>query len=264
MKVTILGCGGSGGVPVADGTPGGNWGACDPKNPKNRRRRVSILVEQGGTTALVDTSPDLRDQLLDARVERLDAVFFTHAHADHAHGIDELRGMARTHGGPIDAYMDDQTQRDLTLRFPYIFTSSSDPDSLYPPQMRDRLLGPLGIPFRAGALEVVAFEQEHGPETSLGFRFGPVAYSTDVTGFDDAALATLTGLDIWIVDCLREAPHPTHANLEQALAWIAELKPKRAILTHLNHQADYETIRAKCPPGVEPGYDGLVIEAGAD
>ena len=268
MKVTILGSGGSGGVPVADGTPGGNWGACDPGNPKNRRRRVSILVEDGGTTALVDTSPDLRQQLLDAGVRDLEAVLFTHAHADHAHGIDELRALARSHGGPIPAYMDARTQADLTARFPYIFTSSASPSQLYPPQLRDHIIETLGTPFRAGAagtreaggLEAVAFEQVHGRETTLGFRFGPLAYSTDVTDLDEAAFAALAGLEVWIVDCLRERPHPTHAHLALALEWIARVKPRRAILTHLNHQADYEAIRAKCPPGVEPAYDGLVIE----
>jgi phosphoribosyl 1,2-cyclic phosphate phosphodiesterase len=263
MRVTILGSGGSGGVPIADGTPGGNWGRCDPKNPRNRRRRVSVLVEDSGSTALVDTSPDLRDQLLDAKVRKLDAVFFTHAHADHVHGIDELRSLVRARGGPVDAYMDAATWGELKRRYPYIFASTCDPDSLYPPQLRDRLIETLGQPFRAGSLDVVAFNQVHGPEVTLGLRFGPVAYSTDVTELDEAAFRALAGVEVWIVDCLREEPHPTHANLAQALEWIARVKPKRAILTHLNHQADYETIRAKCPPGVEPGYDGMVIEAGA-
>jgi len=257
MKVTLLGCGGSGGVPLADGTLGGNWGACDPNNAKNRRRRVSILVEHGGTTALVDTSPDLRLQLIDAGVRDLDAVIYTHAHADHVHGIDELRAMARTHGGPIHAFMDSRTHGDLTGRFPYIFSSTHDPKSLYPALMRDRVID--GV-FSAGAIDVVPFFQEHGTGGSLGLRFGPVAYSTDVKRLDDAAFAALEGVEVWIVDCLRENPHPTHAHLDLALEWIARVKPKRAILTHLNHEADYETIRAKCPPGVEPGYDGLTIE----
>jgi phosphoribosyl 1,2-cyclic phosphate phosphodiesterase len=184
-------------------------------------------------------------------------VIYTHAHADHAHGIDELRAMARTHGGPIDAYMDPRTRDNLAGRFPYIFTSSHDPNSLYPPQMRDRIIDG---DFAAGALHVVPFVQGHGPATSLGLRFGPVAYSTDVKSLDDAAFAALKGVEVWIVDCLRETPHPTHAHLALTLDWIARVKPKRAILTHLNHQADFETIRAKCPPGVEPGYDGLTIE----
>ena len=174
--------------------------------------------------------------------------------------------------------MDASTRADLTARFPYIFTSSASPSQLYPPQLRDHLIETLGAPFRAGApdapevpeapeapsadagLEALAFAQVHGRETTLGLRFGPVAYSTDVTDLDAAAFAALAGVEVWILDCLREAPHPTHAHLALALAWIARVKPRRAILTHLNHQADYETIRAKCPPGVEPAYDGLVIE----
>jgi len=259
MKVTILGCGGSGGVPLADGTLGGNWGDCDPANPKNRRRRVSILVEKGGDTALVDTSPDLRLQILDAGVRKLDAVIFTHAHADHAHGIDELRSMVRTHGGPIDAFMDAQTSADLGTRFPYIFASTCNPNSLYPPQLREQIIEG-GTPFRAGAIEALAFVQGHGPETSLGLRFGPLAYSTDVVSLDETAFAALDGVDTWILDCLREAPHPTHAHLGLALEWIARVKPRHAILTHLNHQADYEAIRAKCPQGVEPAYDGMTID----
>ncbi len=257
MKVTILGCGGSGGVPLADGTPGGNWGACDPANPRNRRRRVSILVESGETTILVDASPDLRAQLLDAQVRNLDAVLFTHAHADHCHGLDELRGMMRTQGEPIDVYMDAQTHQTLTMRFAYAFTSSHDPESLYGPVFRDRILdGPVDI----GAVCAVPFTQGHGPETTLGFRFGPVAYSTDAVTLNEAAFEALQGVDVWIVDCLRDAPHPTHSHLAQTLDWIARVKPARAILTHMNHQIDYEDLAARCPAGVEPAYDGMVIE----
>jgi phosphoribosyl 1,2-cyclic phosphate phosphodiesterase len=256
MKVTILGCGGSGGVPLADGTPGGNWGACDPSNPRNRRSRVSILVESGETTILVDASPDLRAQLLDARVSRLDALLLTHAHADHCHGLDELRGIMRTGGGPIDAYMDAQTHKILTLRFAYAFASSYDPSSLYGPVFQDRIVeGPIDI----GAIRAMPFVQGHGPETTLGFRFGPVAYSTDAVTLDDAAFDTLKGVDVWIVDCLRDAPHPTHSHLEQTLEWIARVKPTRAILTHMNHQIDYDDLASRCPAGVEPGHDGMVI-----
>ena len=260
MKVTILGCGGSGGVPLADGTPGGNWGACDPANPKNRRRRVSILVESGETAVLVDTSPDLRAQLLDAPVRRLDAVLFTHAHADHCHGLDELRGLMRAQGGPIDAYMDAQTRQALTARFAYAFASSCDPESLYGPVFRDHVLnGPEEI----GDIRATPFIQGHGPETTLGFRLGPVAYSTDAVALDDAAFAALDGIEVWIVDCLREAPHPTHSHLEQTLQWIARVKPARAILTHMNHQIDYEVLRRRCPAGVEPAYDGMIIDTAA-
>ncbi len=257
MKVTVLGCGGSGGVPFADGTPDGNWGACDPGNPKNRRRRVSILVEEGGGALLVDTSPDLRAQILDAGITRLDAVLFTHAHADHCHGLDELRALVYRAKAPIDAYMDQQTREALTARFAYAFTSSRDPDNLYPPLLNDILIDG---PVRVGGIEVTVFVQEHGSETTLGYRFGPIAYSTDVSGLDDAAFAVLAGVEVWIVDCLRERPHPTHSHLEQTLEWIARVKPARALLTHMNHQVDYAEFMAHCPPGVEPAFDGMVIE----
>jgi phosphoribosyl 1,2-cyclic phosphate phosphodiesterase len=257
MKVTILGCGGSGGVPFVDGTPGGNWGVCDPANPRNRRRRVSILVESGDTTILVDASPDARAQLLDARVRRLDAVVFTHSHADHCHGLDELRGLMRARGTSIDAYMDTQTRSELTARFAYAFTSSFDPSSLYRPVFQDRALNG---PTRIGSIEVVPFFQGHGSETTLGLRFGPVAYSTDAVTLDEAAFAALAGVQVWIVDCLRDKPHPTHSHLEQTLGWIERVKPARAILTHMNHQIDYEDLRRRCPAGVEPAYDGLVVE----
>ncbi|MFQ6017050.1 MAG: MBL fold metallo-hydrolase [Kiloniellaceae bacterium] len=257
MQVTVLGCGGSGGVPILDGTPGGNWGACDPDNPKNRRRRVSILVAQGDTVLLVDTSPDLRGQLLDAGVRRLDAVLYTHAHADHCHGLDELRGLVSRQGGPIDAYMDDATRAVLTKRFGYAFTSSRAPDSPYRPLLADR---PVDGRFRVGAIGVTPFLQGHGAEATLGFRFGPVAYSTDVAALDEAAFAALAGVQVWVVDCLRDEPHPTHSHLAQTLAWIERVGPRRAVLTHMNHQIDYDDLRSRCPPGVEPAYDGMVIE----
>jgi phosphoribosyl 1,2-cyclic phosphate phosphodiesterase len=257
MKVTVLGCGGSSGVPLADGTPGGFWGVCDPNNPRNRRRRVSVLVEQGETAVLIDTSPDLRVQLLDARVKRLDAVLFTHAHADHCHGLDELRALVFRQRGPIDAYMDAGTQAFLLNRFGYAFTSSHSPDSLYRPMLNDRVVDG---PFTVGGIEITPFAQGHGPETTLGFRLGPVAYSIDVVSLDDNAFATLAGVKLWVVDCLRDDPHPTHSHLEQTLAWIARLRPERAVLSHMNHQIDYDDLKSRCPPGVEPGYDGMVVE----
>ncbi len=256
MKVTLLGCGGSGGIPLADGTPGGNWGVCDPANPRNRRRRVSVLVQEGETSVLIDTSPDLRDQILDAGITDLDAVLFTHAHADHCHGLDELRSILRRTRRPIDAYMDPITRGLLTLRFDYAFASSADPDSLYRPMMTDHAIDG---PFQVGPIEVVPFVQNHGPEDTLGFRLGPFAYSTDVVELDDTAFQVLDGVRLWIVDCLRDDPHPTHAHLARTLEWIERVKPGRAILTHLNHQVDYEDLRGRCPPGVEPGYDGMVV-----
>ncbi len=257
MKITVLGCGGSGGVPFADGTPGGNWGDCDPEDPRNRRRRVSILVEQGGTTLLVDASPDLRAQLLDAGPGPIDAVLFTHSHADHSHGLDELRTMTYARGGPIDAYMDRPTQEALTRRFDYAFTSSYDPNGFYTPILNDV---PIDGPFEVGGIRVVPFVQQHGRETSLGFRFGDTAYSTDVSGLDETAFSILDGVKLWILDCLRERPHPTHCHLERSLEWIARVGPARAVLTHMNHQIDYQDLTRRCPPGVEPAYDGMVLE----
>ncbi len=262
MKITVLGCGGSGGVPFADGTQGGNWGVCDPDNPRNRRRRVSILVEQGGTTLLVDASPDLRAQLLASGTGPLDAVLFTHAHADHCHGLDELRAMAQARGGPIDAYMDRPTRELLIRRFDYAFTSSHDPDGFYPPIMNDIPVEgpPMKGPIEIGGVGVVPFVQQHGRETSLGYRFGDAAYSTDVSGLDEAAFSALRGVKLWILDCLQDRPHPTHSHLTQSLEWIARVGPARAVLTHMNHHIDYEDLKSRCPPGVEPAYDGMVLE----
>lgn len=257
MRVTILGCGSSGGVPILG--PEG-WGVCDPANPKNRRRRVSILVEEAGTTLLVDTSPDLREQLIDAGVYRLDAVLYTHAHADHLHGIDDLRSVNFHLDGPLDAYAAAQTLAAIEERFGYVF-AERPPEATYwsQPWLRPR---PIDGPFRVGALEVTPFTQDHGfGMTTLGFRFGPVAYSTDVKRLEEAAFAALAGVEVWIVDAVREEPHPTHTHLAQTLDWIARLRPRRAVLTHMSHLLDYEDLRGRCPPGVEPGYDGMVIEA---
>ncbi len=258
MKVTILGCGGSGGVPLAGAEPGGVWGVCDPKNPRNRRLRVSILVETHGKKILIDCSPDLREQLIANRVTSLDAVLITHPHADHCHGLDELRALSHAQQHPIPAYLEHRTHKTLTERFDYIFTSSHTLDRLYPALMEDHAIG-YG-PFEMVGIDAVAFRQDHGNMDSTGFKIGPIAYSTDVKALDEAAFAALEGTELWIVDCLRYDPHPTHSHFDQTLEWIARVKPKRAILTHMNQAVDYETIRAQCPAGVEPGYDGMVID----
>lgn len=259
MRVTLLGSGGSGGVPLADGSPGGHWGAADPAEPKNRRRRVSVLVEEGDRRLLIDCSPDLREQVNAAGLGHLDAVLFTHAHADHCHGLDDLRALSYRRGKPIPAYMDAATRKTLTLRFDYAFTSSHTLNRLYPALMEDHTL-PIGEPFEAAGFQVLAFEQDHGNFTSLGFRIGGFAYSTDVVSLDDTAWACLEGLELWIVDCLRYEPHPTHSHFAQTLEWIARARPKHAVLTHMNQSVDYATIKADCPPGVEPGWDGLSFE----
>jgi len=257
MKLTMLGCGGSAGVPLAGRDPGGYWGNADPANPKNRRSRVSLLVEQEGTRLLIDTSPDLRQQILDNGITALDAVLYTHAHADHCHGLDELRGLVYGRGAPIDAYMDARTRELLTTRFDYAFTSSRSDSNLYPALLNDRVIEG---PFSIAGIPVRTFEQQHGPDISLGYRIGDIGYSTDASALDDNAFAILEGVKLWVVDCLRDEPHPTHSHTAQTFEWIARVKPQRAILTHMNQQLDYEELRRRCPPGVEPGYDGLVVE----
>ncbi|WP_343562545.1 MBL fold metallo-hydrolase [Kiloniella sp. b19] len=261
MKVTLLGCGGSGGVPICSGVPGGNWGNCNPDNPKNRRRRVSILVEGKGQTILVDTGPDLRQQLIDTDAEFIDAVLYTHDHADHTHGLDELRYMSYKAGGAIDAFMDETVRESLTQRFPYAFCSSANPESQYPAMLKDHLIDG---PFMVGDIEVIPFVQNHGEINSMGYRFGDIAYSTDVVELDERAFETLAGVKYWIVDCLRYDPHPSHAHFDKTMEWIERVKPKKAILTHMNQQVDYDDLLSKCPEGVEPGYDGMVIACGDD
>ena len=262
IEVTILGCGSSGGVPRADG----NWGVCDPANPLNRRTRCSLLVRRKGanaaeeTTILVDTSPDLVRQTSAAGARRLDAVLLTHEHADQVHGIDDIRAFALRHRRRIPVHMDARTGSTMHKRFGYIFESSE-----YYPAIAESLPMPdpgvfWAIDGPSGAIPVVGFEQEHGDIISLGFRFGPVAYSSDVAHLPEASFDVLAGSKVWIVDALRETPHPTHAHLERTLEWIWRLKPERAILTNLHVDMDYETLRAKLPPGVEPAYDGMRFE----
>jgi phosphoribosyl 1,2-cyclic phosphate phosphodiesterase len=260
LTVTILGCGSSAGVP----RPALGWGACDPKNPKNRRRRCSLLVEaragNGVTRILVDTSPDLREQLLDAQVDWLDAVLFTHEHADHTHGIDDLRSLVIHRRRLIDVYADERTSRILHARFGYCFVQP--PGSEYPPLLTEHRLvagGALRIAGEGGPVHVLPFLQEHGGAPSLGFRFGPVAYSCDLSGLPPESVEMLAGLDLWIVDALRHRPHPSHLSLEQSLAWIERIGPKRAILTNMLADLDYDTLRARLPPHIEPAFDGLTV-----
>lgn len=255
VRVTILGCGGSSGVPLI----GNVWGDCDPANPKNRRTRPSILVQTDRTTVLVDTTPDLREQLLRADVKHLDGVLYTHGHADHTHGIDDLRGVNWVSRLPIDIHADAVTLAALQSRFSYCF--NAPPASGY---FAQPVLVPHVIdgPFRIGDIDILPFAQDHGYSASLGFRFGRIAYSTDVVRLDEAAFAALDGVATWIVDCVRpEPPHPVHAHWPITKAWIDRVKPKRAILTHMNHMMDYDTLCRTLPAGVEPGHDGLVIDA---
>lgn len=256
MRVTVLGCGGSGGVPLING----NWGSCNPANPKNQRRRVSVLIQDRGVNILVDTSPDLREQLLDNNIRKIDAVLYTHDHADHCHGIDELRAMSYDKSSqPIDAFGTSATLAALRQRFGYIFDQAEGgPSGLYRPVLRAR---EIDGPFQAAGVDVIPFEQDHGfGAVTTGYRLGGFAYSTDLVELPTVAKAVLNGLDLWIVDCLRFEPHPTHTHFDRTIEWISELKPKRAILTHLNHMMDYDEVARRCPAGVEPGYDGLAVD----
>jgi phosphoribosyl 1,2-cyclic phosphate phosphodiesterase len=253
MRVTILGCGPSTGVPVI----GGNWGRCDPGDRRNRRRRVSVLVEVGSIVILIDTSPDLREQLLDANVVRLDAVLLTHAHADHLHGIDDLRSVNRLMRSAIPLYADGQTLAEIGQRFGYVLKPVEEPGRYYKPTLvPHEIVGP----FEIRGIPVLPFAQDHGFSTTLGVRIGGVAYSTDVTELDENAFAAIEGVELWIVDCLRRDPHPTHSHLAKTLSWIARVQPRRAVLTHMDQSLDYRQLSAELPNGVEPGYDGLVIE----
>ncbi len=256
----MLGSGTSSGVPRIGGADGaGDWGACDPAEPRNRRRRVSVLVEHGGARLLIDTGPDLREQLLAARVARLDAVLLTHDHADHAHGIDDLRQVFHAMGTPVACFASAATWAVLRPRFGYVFEGTK----FYPPTCTATTLdGPVTV----GEMVVTPFQQNHGNIDSTGFRVEAggraLAYSTDVKALDGRAIAALTGLDLWVVDALRRNPHPTHSHLAQTLDWIAEYRPARSVLTHMDQSMDYRSLAAELPAGVEPGYDGLVIELG--
>ena len=249
MKVTVLGCGTSGGVPRI----GNVWGDCDPNEPKNRRSRASVAIESGATRIIIDTSPDFRAQCLRHDIDRLDAVLYTHEHADHTHGIDDLRGFLILTRRRMPIYADAYTLSILKKRFDYIFASKDN----YPAIAESHLING---DFAVGDLQVQPFYQEHGAIQSLGFRVGDFAYSTDLVGLDEAAFETLAGVDTWLVDALRYKPHPTHAHLDLTLEWIARVKPRRAVLTHMTWDMDYATLKASLPAGVEPAYDGMVLE----
>lgn len=268
LSIEILGCGSSAGVPRPGGPDGaGDWGACDPSEPRNRRRRCSILVRRRGpdgeTLVLVDTSPDLREQLMAAQVARLDAVLYTHDHADQSHGVDDLRALVQSMRRRIPVYIDDETSGSLLRRFDYCFTQGAD--SRYRPILERQVMPPCGTGFAldgpGGAVEAVSFLQYHGGVNSLGFRFGPYAYSSDVVGLPEASFEALAGVKIWIVDALQMTPHPTHAHLDRTLEWIARVKPERAVLTNMHVQMDYGTLKRSLPPGVEPAFDGMILTA---
>ena len=261
LTATILGCASSGGVPRI----GYGWGACDPNEPRNRRRRCSLLVErqgpQGKTTLLIDTGPDVREQLLDARVEWVDGVLYTHEHADHTHGIDDLRVLAIYKRRLVDVYADERTAALLRLRFGYCFETPHG--SQYPPILTLHAMEvgkPVTINGAGGAITALPFLQNHGDIQALGFRIGDFAYSSDVNGLPDDSIAALAGLDTWIVDSLRPEPHPSHWSLPETLEMITRLKPRRSVLTNMHTDLDYGTLLRDLPPGIEPGFDGMRFE----
>ncbi|MEP2641748.1 MBL fold metallo-hydrolase [Roseobacter sp.] len=258
LRVTVLGCGSSGGVPRL----GGHWGDCDPSNPKNRRQRCSLLVQRQGaagtTTVLIDTTPDLRNQLLAADIGRLDAVIYTHSHADHVHGIDDLRMIVFNMRARLPVWADAPTRDALLHRFDYAFVQPQG--STYPPILDMNLMhGDVTISGAGGDITFTPFEVAHGGINALGFRIGDLAYLPDVSQIPDTVWPVLDNLECWIVDALRREPHPTHAHLARTLEWIDRVNPKRAVLTNMHIDLDYDTVMAETPPHIEPAYDGLTL-----
>ena len=262
LRFTILGCGTSTGVPRI----GGDWGDCDPSNPKNRRTRCSLLAEQFGagdepTRVLIDTSPDMREQVLGAGIGSLDGVLYSHGHADHIHGIDDLRGFAMNIRRRVEVFADKPTMTRLKTGFGYCFETPAGGD--YPPILNGNDIAAgenVTINGAGGALTALPLLQNHGSIHSLGFRIGNLAYSPDVNGLPADAVAALADLDVWIIDALRHKPHPSHFSVEETLAWIDRIRPKRAILTHMHVDLDYETLRRSLPDHIEPAFDGMVVE----
>lgn len=260
IRVTVLGCGSSPGVP----RPNGDWGRCDPDNPKNRRLRASILVEQitnnGRTSVVVDTGPDFRAQMLAADVGQLDAVVYTHAHADHVHGIDDLRTFVLSQGEMLPIYADEPTSARIHEAFGYCFERPAG--SAYPPILLDNRIEAgenFSVKGQGGDLVFEPLLQQHGSIHSLGFRIGDFAYCPDVSAFPESTVERLTGLDVLIIDALQYREHPSHLSLAQSLSVIERLVPKRAFLTHMHIPLDYQTVLAETPDNVAPAHDGLVI-----
>ncbi|KKC39264.1 PhnP [Devosia epidermidihirudinis] len=263
IVATILGCGSSGGVPRI----GNDWGDCDPNEPRNRRRRCSLLIEgwsEGSdqpTRIVIDTGCDLREQLLDARVDRVEAVLYTHEHADHTHGIDDLRVLALHNRKRVDVYFSAETGARLREAFGYCFTSP--PGSDYPPILNAHEIGAgaeLSVDGPGGTISVTAFEQAHGNITSLGFRVGNLAYCCDLSGFPEASFEAISGLDVWIIDALRHTPHPSHLSLPETLDWIERFAPRQAVLTNMHIDLDYAQTDAETPEAVTPAFDGMQID----
>lgn len=256
ITFTILGCGSSGGVPRL----GGIWGDCDPENPKNTRTRCSLLIERetadGKTTALIDTSPDMRQQLLRENVGHIDGVVYTHSHADHVHGIDDLRMIVFNMRERVKVYADGPTQDALLSRFGYAFVQP--PNSPYPPILDlHGIDGDVTVSGAGGDIVLTPIEVEHGSIDSLGFRVNDVFYLPDVSGISDEAWEQISGLKCWILDALRRTPHPSHSHLDNSLEWIERAAPEQAVLTNMHVDLDYDTVSAETADHILPAYDGL-------
>ena len=255
MKVTILGCGSAAGTPSVSG----GWGKCDPANPKNRRSRASILVEEGPTAILVDTSPDLRQQMLDVGIQSLDAVLYTHVHADHIHGIDELREITRLTKTALPVYGTAETLEELAARFAYVFKPVPADGLVFRPWLTPTVITPAER-FAVGPVMVESILQIHGPGTTVGFKFGDLIYSTDLVDLPEASKAVIAGAKLWIVGALSDVPYFTHAHVAKVLDWVAELKPQRTVITHMSNALDYDRLAAQLPECVTPAFDGMVFE----
>ena len=257
MKVTLLGCGTSVGVP-AIGRAG--WGACDPNDSRNRRQRCAVLVQSETTNVLVDAGPDIRNQLLPLGLQKIDALLITHTHADHLAGLDDLRAFYWPDRVELPVLTSADHAADIRTRFPYLFEKKPASPSYFVPPMRIETVT-TGTSIEIGDLAIDIFHQDHGNVNSLGFLFnGKFAYSTDVVGLSDEVFALIEGVPLWIVEALREAPHQSHSHYEQTFGWIERVRPGQAVLTHLGLEADYEKLAAICPENTEPGVDGMVFD----
>lgn len=257
MKITVLGCGHSLGVPVI----GCDCAVCLSDNPKNKRLRVSVLLEINGINIVIDTSPDFRQQMLRANIRKIDAVLYTHDHADHIHGLDDLRQFNVLQKDVIPVFSNSEIMASIQKRFSYAFLPKPTENAMFRPSLTANILPDVPIhEFMAEDIKVTAFEQKHGKSSTLGYRIGDFAYSTDVNMLPESAFDALKGVKCWVVDCLRYTPSYSHSHLELTLEWIKRVKPERAILTHMAHEFDYDKLSSELPAGIFAGFDSMVLE----